>query len=421
MELTKTAVMGVVLAVALAIPAKAWAASYPPDPISPTDASECHQLYDRYRALHQQLAGEAKSVGGEAWAVVRARNGPSIEASRLYQRSSQLHDQAFDVLTEASRARTRCMAAVNAYRRNRNVLAETQRSLDDLPERAGRSMRDGMLSGGIKLLEKFGSRSSFGGVSRRAPIGTGGGLVIGGLRSALEAYGGLDGLLGRSGSSGSGLGLGGSVGLLGYSQAAGWNVVQRRLVKTALETLLDMHQSAVTDLHRATAQFHGASGDSLQSRLTAMSRKTSVEIMGGYRGGGASRVAPEGGDLSAEYVQAQDQVRKAMAARSESSSRAMAAAAAERERTAAAAAQRRAAQQRVDRGPSKSSTGGSRGSGKADAATCSQIANSIARQREIVADYEGPRYSYGPQGRQWARDVERPRLRELQAQYSALC
>ncbi|WP_296747205.1 hypothetical protein [Mesorhizobium sp.] len=108
----------VTVSLALLVPggmARALEYQLPSDPISPTSASECDEVYDQYSAIADQVGTRAKAAGDQAWAIVLQSGPGDPEAKSLYAQSGQLFDEASQIRSEGSAARLRCMKQVYAY------------------------------------------------------------------------------------------------------------------------------------------------------------------------------------------------------------------------------------------------------------------------------------------------------------------
>lgn len=295
--------------------AMAGAIQLPLDPIAPRSMRECDNLYTRYQAIFEEVRLAAKAKGDEAWEIANSR-GPNA-AAPVYTAARQLNDEAIQVVSEGSRARSRCAAQVYAYQQaqNRREAEEQQRirisqpgagqagqpgsmnatrqAKARLPVDAGlETLRTSVLSG-LEMYQNYGGIRVIGGEAQRGSPSPHRAALAGTLLKIVELYdlfsplqsrGGAGHFLGR-------LQQGTEVGQSAIGSLVGWNSVQKMFISVSLGMLFDLHGSAVQDLQNAMAAFDGET-DGLGSKFeSAKSNETALLSGQGFESSAGANLA----------------------------------------------------------------------------------------------------------------------------------
>lgn len=244
-----------VIAVSLALLASgetAHALEYqlPSDPISPTSASECDDVYGQYSAIADQVASRAKSAGDMAWEIVKQAGPYDPQAQSLYAQSGQLFDEASQIRSAGSAARLRCMRQVYAYQADHPD--EQRLGSYGSPGKYAADLSGPVAKAaavnGFKTLDKLGAvspdmaalASTFGKVTK-----------IGGIVSDLSGRGGVAGYVKQLTE--------------GVGYAGQWGPLRSFMVKNSLRELLEINSAATSALQSELSAFDSSGLGSLVS------------------------------------------------------------------------------------------------------------------------------------------------------------
>ena len=253
----------------------------PSEPISPTNIQECRNLYARFMAVREGVVAEAKATGDRAWQI--AKSGRIAQARPVYGESSRLHDEAFRILSEAQRARSRCEMQVRANETLRARSVANSREASRLSANVGGKVAKVSGNNLLKYVERYSGNSG-----RSASAST--------LSKAWTAWELANNISGRNGYPGyihSGLwGLnqvGARAGIDGYL-----GPLQTFLTNTAVAVFSDIHSQAVADFTAAMQAF--ASAEDIAGRIES-ARLETEGILGGRRVGQYAELKARAYDL----------------------------------------------------------------------------------------------------------------------------